>query len=180
MAILTGGLEMMGWAAVLDHQVKLRDSVDAPTKAFFQTYFSAKDKDPGSAEASPSLRTLLERSDGAGLRAEMVEALGEFQSVGERKTFDYHVVWRLPPDEEFTGTYPLQFKSGAPCEVSVEWAKEKGVLKVSGFHLSSPLLRDLERRRGTGMHGVATPDLAGFGDDDSFKKSGHVVKSFNH
>jgi hypothetical protein len=177
MGILSGALNLVIWGGVGAHVARLRQEVDGQAAGFLEAW--ARSEADGEAAAAPGLATVMHRGRASELREEMLRRFGPYKGLGPRSEFHYQVKREgIMPHDLVLASYPVEFQNGAPVTVDLQLASEDSVLKVVGYHLDSPLLRDFERTNEAEAHGEITPTISEFGSGPS-RPDPKQMKSFN-
>ncbi len=175
--ILSSGLSVAGWAVAGSRYAALKARADPPVQAFMTGWGISEAE--GEAAAGPGLSPVMHHGAADLLRAEMIKRMGPFQSVGPRQDFHYALKrMGMMLVEEGTATYTLNFQSGAPVTGEFELGYTGSDLKVIGYRIESPVLRDMVKEGTNEAHGVAAPQITEFGTGLP-KLDVHGVKTFN-
>jgi hypothetical protein len=172
--ILCGVFNLLSWGVAGMHIMEIREGSDAPIQAFLAGW--SKSEADGE-NAAPGLKGPMHRGRSAEIQKDIADRMGVFESA-ERTDFGYRISTKGMPKEIITATYDVHYKSGAPFTARFDLERVDGQVQIVGYHLESPVLRDLAREGALDLSGEAAESLGNFGDGESFK-SDKQMKSFH-
>lgn len=162
MGIMSSAGSVLMWGIAGSRYLNIESKVDPPVAAFMTAWGTGEAA--GEAAAGPGLSPVMHHGRSEELRAEMVKRLGPFQSVGPRQDFKYRVKRNgYLFQDQATATYVLNFQSGAPVTGEFDLGFTGSDLKVIGYRIDTPVLRDFERDGANEAHGEAAPEMSEFG-----------------